>query len=68
MLGNLAGFSPETDSIPTSEMYLIDQYILHLLHGFATKVSTRTREWLGLWTLVAQICELDRYIFGEKNS
>ncbi|KAL7987375.1 hypothetical protein Chor_006294 [Crotalus horridus] len=44
LLGNLAGFSPETDSIPTSEMYLIDQYILHLLHGFATKVTQAYKE------------------------
>ncbi|XP_063159728.1 isoleucine--tRNA ligase, mitochondrial [Candoia aspera] len=45
LLGNLAGFSPETDSIPTSEMYVIDQYILHLLHGFSNKVTQAYTEY-----------------------
>lgn len=38
MLGNLAGFSPETDSIPASEMYIVDQYMLHLLQDYGSKV------------------------------
>ncbi|XP_062828358.1 isoleucine--tRNA ligase, mitochondrial [Anolis carolinensis] len=45
LLGNLASFNPETDSIPTSDMYLIDQYILHLLHGYATKVTQAYKEY-----------------------
>ncbi|XP_042302250.1 isoleucine--tRNA ligase, mitochondrial isoform X2 [Sceloporus undulatus] len=45
LLGNLAGFSPETDSIPTSEMYLIDQYMLHLLHNYANKVTQAYKEY-----------------------
>ncbi|KAM6467595.1 isoleucine--tRNA ligase, mitochondrial isoform 1-T1 [Liasis olivaceus] len=45
LLGNLAGFSPETDSIPTSEMYVIDQYILHLLHDFSNKVTQAYKEY-----------------------
>ncbi|KAJ6666921.1 hypothetical protein lerEdw1_018923 [Lerista edwardsae] len=39
LLGNLAGFNPETDSIPTAEMYVIDQYMLHLLQGYANKIT-----------------------------
>ncbi|XP_061481155.1 isoleucine--tRNA ligase, mitochondrial isoform X3 [Rhineura floridana] len=45
LLGNLAGFNPETDSIPTSEMYVIDQYMLHLLQGYANKVTTAYKEY-----------------------
>uniref|UniRef100_A0A8D0GQK5 isoleucine--tRNA ligase n=1 Tax=Sphenodon punctatus TaxID=8508 RepID=A0A8D0GQK5_SPHPU len=44
MLGNVAGFNPETDSIPNSEMYVIDQYMLHLLQGYANKVRENW-EW-----------------------
>lgn len=39
MLGNMAGFNPETDSIPASEMYIVDQYMLHLLHDYGSKVG-----------------------------
>lgn len=39
MLGNLSGFNPETDSIPGPEMYIIDQYMLHLLQDYASKVT-----------------------------
>ncbi|XP_053315629.1 isoleucine--tRNA ligase, mitochondrial [Spea bombifrons] len=39
MLGNLNGFSPEADSVPTSEMHVIDQYMLHVLQDYASKVS-----------------------------
>lgn len=39
LLGNLVGFNPETDAVPTAEMYVIDQYMLHLLQGYASKVS-----------------------------
>ncbi|XP_062980155.1 isoleucine--tRNA ligase, mitochondrial [Elgaria multicarinata webbii] len=45
LLGNLAGFNPETDSIPTSEMYVIDQYMLHLLQGYANKVTQAYKEY-----------------------
>ncbi|CAN2387450.1 mitochondrial [Pristimantis euphronides] len=39
MLGNLSGFNPETDSIPGPQMYIIDQYMLHLLQDYASKVT-----------------------------
>ncbi|KAM4772775.1 isoleucine--tRNA ligase, mitochondrial [Rhinophrynus dorsalis] len=39
MLGNLSGFNPETDSVSSSEMYVIDQYMLHLLQDYASKVT-----------------------------
>ncbi|XP_044284396.1 isoleucine--tRNA ligase, mitochondrial isoform X1 [Varanus komodoensis] len=45
VLGNLAGFNPEVDSVPTSEMYLIDQYMLHLLQGYANKVTQAYKEY-----------------------
>lgn len=38
MLGNMADFNPETDSIPPSEMYIVDQYMLHLLQDYGSKV------------------------------
>ncbi|XP_069811697.1 isoleucine--tRNA ligase, mitochondrial [Dendropsophus ebraccatus] len=39
MLGNLSGFNPETDAIPGPEMYIIDQYMLHLLQDYGSKVT-----------------------------
>ncbi|XP_073412898.1 isoleucine--tRNA ligase, mitochondrial isoform X2 [Dendrobates tinctorius] len=39
MLGNLAGYSPETDATPGPQMYIIDQYMLHLLQDYASKVT-----------------------------
>lgn len=39
MLGNVEGFNPETDSIPPAEMYIVDQYMLHLLHEYGSKVG-----------------------------
>ncbi|CAH2254123.1 isoleucine--tRNA ligase, mitochondrial [Pelobates cultripes] len=39
MLGNLNGFTPETDSVPSTKMYVIDQYMLHLLQDYSSKVS-----------------------------
>ncbi|NWQ80621.1 SYIM protein, partial [Columbina picui] len=45
MLGNLAGFSPETDSIPASEMYIVDQYMLHLLQDYGSKVTEAYKEY-----------------------
>lgn len=39
MLGNLEGFNPKTDSIPPAEMYIVDQYMLHLLHDYGSKVG-----------------------------
>ncbi|OPJ72259.1 isoleucine--tRNA ligase, mitochondrial [Patagioenas fasciata monilis] len=45
MLGNLAGFNPETDSIPASEMYIVDQYMLHLLQDYGSKVTEAYKEY-----------------------
>ncbi|XP_068089019.1 isoleucine--tRNA ligase, mitochondrial [Hyperolius riggenbachi] len=39
MLGNLSGFSPEADSVPGEKMYIIDQYMLHVLQDYASKVT-----------------------------
>ncbi|KAM4693563.1 isoleucine--tRNA ligase, mitochondrial [Discoglossus pictus] len=39
MLGNLSGFSPETDTVASTEMYIIDQYMLHVLQDYASKVT-----------------------------
>lgn len=39
MLGNVEGFNPETDSIPPAEMYIVDQYMLHLLQDYGSKVG-----------------------------
>ncbi|POI34777.1 hypothetical protein CIB84_001471 [Bambusicola thoracicus] len=45
MLGNMAGFNPETDSIPPSEMYIVDQYMLHLLQDYGSKVTEAHKEY-----------------------
>ncbi|XP_028903136.1 isoleucine--tRNA ligase, mitochondrial [Ornithorhynchus anatinus] len=45
LLGNLAGFNPETESIPTEEMYVIDQFMLHLLQDFANKVTEAYKQY-----------------------
>ncbi|XP_049724573.1 isoleucine--tRNA ligase, mitochondrial [Elephas maximus indicus] len=45
LLGNLSGFNPETDSIPTKDMYVLDQYMLHLLQGFANKITESYKQY-----------------------
>ncbi|KFO95667.1 hypothetical protein N300_14722, partial [Calypte anna] len=45
MLGNMADFNPETDSIPASEMYIVDQYMLHLLQDYGNKVTAAYKEY-----------------------
>ncbi|XP_054836659.1 isoleucine--tRNA ligase, mitochondrial [Eublepharis macularius] len=45
LLGNLAGFNPETDAVPIADMYVIDQYMLHLLQGYANKVTNAYKEY-----------------------
>ncbi|NWX02088.1 SYIM protein, partial [Caloenas nicobarica] len=45
MLGNVAGFNPETDSVPASEMYIVDQYMLHLLQDYGSKVTEAYKEY-----------------------
>uniref|UniRef100_A0A8B9SRY0 isoleucine--tRNA ligase n=1 Tax=Anas platyrhynchos TaxID=8839 RepID=A0A8B9SRY0_ANAPL len=45
MLGNMADFNPETDSIPPSEMYIVDQYMLHLLQDYGSKVTEAYKEY-----------------------
>lgn len=37
----MAGFNPETDAVPVKDMYVIDQYMLHLLQDLANKASGR---------------------------
>ncbi|XP_069856018.1 isoleucine--tRNA ligase, mitochondrial [Dipodomys merriami] len=45
LLGNVTGFNPETDSIPVDEMYVIDQYMLHLLQDLATKITDSYQQY-----------------------
>ncbi|KAF6073336.1 isoleucyl-tRNA synthetase 2, mitochondrial [Phyllostomus discolor] len=45
LLGNVAGFNPETDSIPVDKMYVIDQYMLHLLQDLAGKVTDSYKQY-----------------------
>ncbi|KAF0886949.1 SYIM protein, partial [Crocuta crocuta] len=45
LLGNLAGFNPETDSIPVNNMYVIDQYMLHLLQDLANKITDSYKQY-----------------------
>ncbi|KAM6165931.1 isoleucine--tRNA ligase, mitochondrial [Erethizon dorsatum] len=45
LLGNVAGFNPETDSVPVDSMYVIDQYVLHLLQGVAGKVTDAYKQY-----------------------
>ncbi|XP_054136281.1 isoleucine--tRNA ligase, mitochondrial [Melozone crissalis] len=45
MLGNVEGFNPETDSITPAEMYIVDQYMLHLLHEYGSKVTEAYKQY-----------------------
>ncbi|XP_068397903.1 isoleucine--tRNA ligase, mitochondrial isoform X1 [Eschrichtius robustus] len=45
LLGNVAGFNPETDSIPVNNMYVIDQYMLHLLQDLANKITDSYKQY-----------------------
>ncbi|XP_024431895.2 isoleucine--tRNA ligase, mitochondrial [Desmodus rotundus] len=45
LLGNVAGFNPETDSLPANKMYVIDQYMLHLLQGLAGKITDSYKQY-----------------------
>ncbi|XP_048212509.1 isoleucine--tRNA ligase, mitochondrial [Perognathus longimembris pacificus] len=45
LLGNVSGFNPETDSIPVDNMYVIDQYMLHLLQDLATKITDSYKQY-----------------------
>lgn len=45
LLGNVAGFNPETDSVPVDKMYVIDQYMLHLLQDLAGKITDSYKQF-----------------------
>ncbi|KAM4861959.1 LOW QUALITY PROTEIN: isoleucine--tRNA ligase, mitochondrial [Thomomys bottae] len=45
LLGNVTGFNPDTDSIPVDDMYVIDQYMLHLLQDLATKITDSYKQY-----------------------
>ncbi|KAM9613330.1 isoleucine--tRNA ligase, mitochondrial [Trichechus inunguis] len=45
LLGNVSGFNPETHSIPAKDMYVIDQYMLHLLQDFANKITESYKQY-----------------------
>ncbi|XP_058131216.1 isoleucine--tRNA ligase, mitochondrial [Dasypus novemcinctus] len=45
LLGNVTGFNPKTDSIPAKDMYVIDQYMLHLLQDFASKITESYKQY-----------------------
>lgn len=45
LLGNVAGFNPESDSIPVNSMHVIDQYMLHLLQDLANKINDSYKQY-----------------------
>nr|XP_060500382.1 isoleucine--tRNA ligase, mitochondrial [Panthera onca] len=45
LLGNVSGFNPETDAIPVNDMYVIDQYMLHLLQDLANKITDSYKQY-----------------------
>ncbi|XP_037352618.1 isoleucine--tRNA ligase, mitochondrial [Talpa occidentalis] len=45
LLGNVAGFNPETDSVPVGDMYVVDQYMLHLLQDLANKINDSYKQY-----------------------
>uniref|UniRef100_A0A8C7EFL7 Isoleucine--tRNA ligase, mitochondrial n=1 Tax=Nothoprocta perdicaria TaxID=30464 RepID=A0A8C7EFL7_NOTPE len=45
ILGNIDGFNPETDAVPATEMYVIDQYMLHLLQDYGSKVTEAYKQY-----------------------
>ncbi|GCB63080.1 hypothetical protein scyTo_0007333, partial [Scyliorhinus torazame] len=45
MLGNLFNFDPETDAVPGEQMLMVDQYMLHLLQDYSTKVTEAYTEY-----------------------
>lgn len=45
LLGNVAGFNPETDSVHVNNMYVIDQYMLHLLQDLANKITESYKQY-----------------------
>ncbi|XP_048457288.1 isoleucine--tRNA ligase, mitochondrial-like [Rhincodon typus] len=44
ILGNLYNFNPETDAVPSEQMLMVDQYMLHLLQDYSTKVTEAYKE------------------------
>ncbi|XP_072503903.1 isoleucine--tRNA ligase, mitochondrial isoform X1 [Notamacropus eugenii] len=45
LLGNVADFNPETDTVPFQKMYIIDQYMLHLLQDFGKKITDAYKQY-----------------------
>ncbi|MGH0142373.1 UNVERIFIED_CONTAM: hypothetical protein FKN15_077812 [Acipenser sinensis] len=45
MVGNLRGFEPQKHSVSSQEMFVIDQYMLHLLQEFSIKVTDAYTEY-----------------------
>ncbi|XP_004699964.1 isoleucine--tRNA ligase, mitochondrial [Echinops telfairi] len=45
LLGNVSGFNPKTDCVPAADMYVIDQYMLHLLQDFANKTTEAYKQY-----------------------
>ncbi|XP_067901174.1 isoleucine--tRNA ligase, mitochondrial [Heterodontus francisci] len=45
MLGNLCNFDPETDAVPSEQMLIVDQYMLHLLQDYSTKITAAYKEY-----------------------
>lgn len=75
MLGNVEGFNPETDSIPPAEMYIVDQYMLHLLHKYGSKVGGNCLdEHVVIFSIgciffrcVSKVCVSGRHITTTKD-
>ncbi|XP_074078804.1 isoleucine--tRNA ligase, mitochondrial isoform X2 [Macrotis lagotis] len=45
LLGNVADFNPKTDSVPFEKMFIIDQYMLHLLDDFGQKITEAYKQY-----------------------
>ncbi|XP_055000287.1 isoleucine--tRNA ligase, mitochondrial [Sorex araneus] len=45
LLGNVADFNPEVDSVPVKDMYVVDQYMLHLLQDLANKITDSYKQY-----------------------
>ncbi|XP_041036098.1 isoleucine--tRNA ligase, mitochondrial isoform X1 [Carcharodon carcharias] len=45
MLGNLCNFDPKTDAVPSEQLLMVDQYMLHLLQDYSTKVTEAYKDY-----------------------
>uniref|UniRef100_A0A4W3JMA3 isoleucine--tRNA ligase n=1 Tax=Callorhinchus milii TaxID=7868 RepID=A0A4W3JMA3_CALMI len=45
MLGNLNIFDPETEAVPSEQLQILDQYMLHLLQEYSTEVTEAYKQY-----------------------